>query len=187
MGFLGAQMGPNAKPHSFGVARDPFTPDAGNRSDLKWVFEVCKTHTSKPVTQDLFRSGLPGAHLLGGRSTGMGDDICEISSPNSRPCASKVRIYFRTLRKYHLDRNFFGVLYQKMRQSGYKLARVWRFTQVGEPPPQNVRGEGRDLVKTTRSVEKSEKKGGEGMFTYLIGLNLVLSGVQMALVIISPC
>ena len=48
----------------------------------------------------------------------MGDDICEISSPNSRPCASKVRIYFRTLRKNRLDRTFLGVLDQKWDKMG---------------------------------------------------------------------
>ena len=117
----------------------------------------------------------------------MGDDICEISSPNSRPRASKVRIYFRTLRKYPLDRNFFGVLYQKMRQSGYKLAQGWRFTQVGEPPPQSVRWEGGDLVKSTRSLKKSDKKkGGDVSHTYF-GLNLALYGPQMVLTIIPPC
>ena len=115
-------MGPNAKPHSFGVARDPFPPDARHLSDLKWVFEVCKTHTSKPVTQDLFRSGLPGAYLLGGRSMGMGDDICKISSPNSRPCASKVRMYFRTFEKTPLERNFLVFLTKKLVKVGY----FWR-------------------------------------------------------------
>ena len=110
MGFLGAQMGSNAKPHSFGVWRDPFPPDAGHLSDLKWVFEVCILHTSKPVTQDLFGSGSSGAYLLGERSRGMGDDICEISSPNSPKCASKVRTYFRIFEKNPLDRNFLGVL-----------------------------------------------------------------------------
>ena len=107
-------MGSNPKPHSFGVWRGPFPPDAGHLSDLKWVFEVCILHTSKPVTQDLFGSGSTGAYLLGGRSRGMGDDICEISSPNSLKCASKVRTYFRTLRKIALERTFLGVLDPKM-------------------------------------------------------------------------
>ena len=122
MGFFGAQMGSNAPPHSFGVARCPFPPDAAKRSDLKWVFEVCKTHTSKPATQDLFGSWLPLAYLLGGRSTGMGDDIFEISSPNSRPCASKVRTFFRTLRKNPLERIFL-VFWAKKR---VKVGLNWR-------------------------------------------------------------
>ena len=107
-------MGSNLKPHWFEVERGPFRPGADQRSGYKWVFEVCILHTSKPVTQDLFGSGSTGAYLLGGRSMGMGDDICEISSPNSRPCASKVRTYFRTLRKIGLERAFLGVLYPKM-------------------------------------------------------------------------
>ena len=113
MGFFGAQMGPNAPPHLFGVVRDPFRPDAGKGSGFKWVFEVCKTHTSKPVTPDLSGSGLLWAQRVGGRSTGMGDDICEISSPNSRPCASSVRKYFAFCEKNALARDFFGVFSQK--------------------------------------------------------------------------
>ena len=113
MGFFGAQIGSNLKPHWFEVERGPFRPVADQRSVYKWVFEVCKTHTSKPVTQDLFGSGSTEAYLLGGRSMGMGDDICEISSPNSRPCASKVRTYFRTLRNTPPWSHFLGVFYPK--------------------------------------------------------------------------
>ena len=154
MRFFGGQIGSNLKPHWFEVERGPFRPVAGQISVYKWAFEVCKTHTSKPVTQDLFGSGSTEAYLLGGRSMGMGDDICEISSPNSRPCASKVRTYFRTLRKNPPKRNFLGVFSQKKGPSGSFLAQGWRFTQIGEAPPQSFRGEGTDLVKLTRSGEK---------------------------------
>ena len=78
----------------------------------------------------------------------MGDDICEISSPNSRPCASKVRMYFRTLRKNRLDHVFLGVLGQEMGKSGIKWAQVWRFTQVGELPCEIDGGDGGDLVRS---------------------------------------
>lgn len=40
----------------------------------------------------------------------MGDDICEISSPNSRACACKARKRFAHCRKNHPQHTFFGVL-----------------------------------------------------------------------------
>ena len=153
MGFFGAQMGSNAPPHLFGVARDPFRPDAAKRSGFNWVFEVCKTHTSKPVTPDLSGSGLPGAQRVGGRSRVMGDDTYKISSPNSPKCARNARNYFAKCEKNALGRTFFGVFDQKKSVHGTKLAQEWWFTQVGEPRLQSARGEGRDLVRSTRSLK----------------------------------
>ena len=82
---------------------------------------------------------------------GRGDDIREISSPNSRPCARKSANIFSHVRKNGLDRAFLGVLHPKMGSNWLKMAQGWRFTQVGEAPPQSVRREGRDLVNLTRS------------------------------------
>ena len=67
------------------------------------------------------------------------------------------------------------------------MAQGWWFTQVGEPPLQKVRGDGVDLVKSTRSVEKKRKKKGGDFFTYLFWINLGLSGLPDGLDIISPC
>ena len=111
-------MGPSAPPHSFGVERDPFRPDAAKGSGFKWAFEVCKTHTSKPVTPDLFGSGLLWAQRVGERSRGIGDDICKISSLNSRPCPSKVRRYFALCEKNGLERDFLGVFDPKWDKMG---------------------------------------------------------------------